>query len=244
MPQPLRKVLPNCKTYWLDADCLHESRPALAALVASAIGRWALVEQRMAWLLARILGSDAKPALEMFLAIANTVAQADAIKAAARSVLQGDDLLAFEAVMSTLSSQAKNRHRLVHWLWGYTSELEDALILADPVGVIRTVTEQERYDKDPHKWFAETGHDEQALEQMLSGADNTVFVYRRDDLTNTVRDFNEVSDIIFLFGQMISATDQQTRAVLHQQLFKKRLFCEAECRLHAAQKSGSEGPES
>lgn len=235
MPQPLLKVLPGCKTYELDSESVYKHRPDLAVLVSGAIGRWALVEQRIGWLLVRILGADAKPALEMFLAITQ-VAQIDALKAAARSVLQGETLEFFEAVMKVISSQAKNRNKLVHWLWGYTPELEDALLIANPVEVLRNTIEQERYNSDPHKWFAETGHSEQQLEQIL-GFDNAIYVYRKTDLDHLIRDFDEVSEIAFLFGRMIAATDNQVRDVLHQQLSKKRLFGEALSRLRADQKN-------
>lgn len=241
MPQPLNKVRPNCKAYELNADVLYEHRPHLAALVASAVARWAFVEQRMGWLLMRILGSDAKPSLEMFLAI-TSAAQMDALKAAARSVLQDDALEHFEAVMKVVSSQARKRNKLVHWLWGYTPELEDALLLADPVEVLRAQTEKERYNKNPHKWFAETGYNEQQLEQAL-GFDDAVLVYRKADLKRLMRDFNEASDIVFVFGRMLTATDQQACDALRQKLSKQRLFDEALRQLRAHRKNSPKAPQ-
>jgi hypothetical protein len=65
MPQPINRIVPNPHCY-LDNNILAD-KPDLAILVTRIFATWAGIEQRLNFILVRVLGADAAPALRWFL---------------------------------------------------------------------------------------------------------------------------------------------------------------------------------
>ena len=69
--------------------------------------------------------SDA--AVALFLAIKTSKPQRDALSAVARLLLRGDDLDAFEALLSVYEGLEKQRNALAHGLFGVSDAIPDTL---------------------------------------------------------------------------------------------------------------------
>lgn len=130
MPNPLSKVHPGATPRFSPALVLE--RQELSAQVACAIATWSITEAQLGRLLVTIMGAQARPALAMFGALQSNAAKIATVTAAANTLLTGDDLEAFQAIMPLTKSAADQRHKFAHHLWGVCDELPNALLLVDP----------------------------------------------------------------------------------------------------------------
>jgi hypothetical protein len=231
MPQPLSRVLPKCTNIQFDADALQKY-PQLATQIAVSIARWSTIEHRVGWLLIKMLGADAKPAYAMFSEIVSSALQVNVLKAAAKAALPEDDFRTFSIVTKVIVSQAKQRNKFAHGLWGISSQIEDGLLLTDSEHIFKTEIELAQYKKNPSEWFKATGFDEAALERLLLFDHSQIFVYRDSDFKCVIRDFTEASQIVFWFGLTIDPDEKSQRDDILQSLSKLRLFREASDQLH------------
>lgn len=110
-----------------------QQRPKLAVLVAEYITQWANLESMMAMSLAFILDSDKKAALAMYGTFDSRASQIRLLLAAAESKLELLHFRVLEAIHSVyIKPVMKERDRFAHWIWGYSPELTDALLLMEP----------------------------------------------------------------------------------------------------------------
>ena len=99
MPQPIAKIVRNSHVY-LTNDALAD-KPDLAILVTKIFATWARIEQEFNFLLVRVLGADAAPAIAMFQTLTAQHLQLGALEAAARAALSTEDFQIFIAALST-----------------------------------------------------------------------------------------------------------------------------------------------
>ncbi|MCR6644896.1 MAG: hypothetical protein NVV62_10485 [Terricaulis sp.] len=136
-PQPLSKVKRGASVIITPgAMLLH---PWLAALASEAIGTWSTVDAELAKLLGAMLGTAWRPANAMFAELSSSTAQIAAIKGVAREQFKRRprEAAVFEAIMLEVAAGWKRRNPLAHHLWGYSEDLDDALLLIDPRDDVR-----------------------------------------------------------------------------------------------------------
>jgi hypothetical protein len=130
MPEPLSKVPPVAVN--LAATGYVTSNPELAALALEAIASWANVELYQLMLFVDLLGGDHSIATDIYLALETDGPKRAAIRAAANASLSPDRLELLQAIFSLTDTATRQRNKLAHWVWGYSPDLPDAFILADP----------------------------------------------------------------------------------------------------------------
>ena len=136
MPQPLLRG----QRYEFEPRSL-EKRPALAAHIGSIAASWTYVEQLSGFLLANLIGGNASAAIEMYLALTSTVAQREALKAAAKARLSAALYEEFLICMNNTRRFASDRHTIVHGWWGICLDNEHVLVLRDPRLAIRFIAQ-------------------------------------------------------------------------------------------------------
>lgn len=109
-------------------------RPHQAMKVARCISEFSNLETMLPVTLAFMLSADAETTFSMWSSLENRSAQLRLIDAAAESQLE-DDYHDCWIVLSTKYIRAvmKERDKLAHWVWGYTDELPDTLLLTEPI---------------------------------------------------------------------------------------------------------------
>jgi hypothetical protein len=130
MPQPLSIVSPNA-TARLSPHALLQ-KPELAALVCSAIAMSSEIDHSIGLLLVRIIGADAAPTIAMYDAIQADRVKMQLLNAAAKAALTSEQHRVYDAVIKVSVAAQKERNRLAHWIWAYSPEVPDALLLANP----------------------------------------------------------------------------------------------------------------
>jgi hypothetical protein len=131
--QPLSRVRPPPQFLGFGNDDTMSLRPKIAVKVAECIAKWADAESMLGMLLALLLEADAKAVLAMYSALENRSAQMRMLNAAAQSKLPVEHFDVFAALLLVYVRPAmRERDKLAHWCWGYSTELSDALLLMEP----------------------------------------------------------------------------------------------------------------
>jgi hypothetical protein len=232
MPQPLSRVR---------SDATARQRPSVldhlpakyAQLVAGIFSNWSLIEY---------LGADAEPALAMFATLEAQHLQWRAIEAAANAALEANEFDLFKATMSVARSVQTPRNQLAHWVWAYSPELPDALLLAEP---------KSAKDRDREFTLAlESGETDPAKIAALNTFDPAhIQVYREADLQRARDNLEQAVEVTFLTVVYLDGLFKgrikplpwtprsPTRDQLFQQLYGLRLFREAWDRIQMEQKN-------
>ncbi|MFC6657143.1 hypothetical protein ACFQEX_17550 [Roseibium salinum] len=131
-PQPLSSIAPNAE-FTLTTAALVD-RPELSNLVTQIFSLWTVIEHDFQILFARIIGPDNVAAHAVYSALNNQGIQRQALNAAAKARFgeTSEQFEVFSAVLAMCTRAGKIRHTLAHWRWGVSSDLPDALLLADP----------------------------------------------------------------------------------------------------------------
>jgi hypothetical protein len=116
--------------YTFDTHNVAGRRPSTLWRVARCISLWAATEALYGQILAFSLKGDPQIAMDMYLAITAN-AQYAALTAATRALPPKYREL-FEAIWSLRKPLADERHKLAHWLLGYSSDLRSGLLLMNP----------------------------------------------------------------------------------------------------------------
>jgi hypothetical protein len=148
MPQPLSRVAPSAlvsmgnigPTY---SDPLVE-RPELAILAVQVIASWSNVEAFMMRLFVSLMGGSTELAATVYLSLEIQSAKSAAINAAADAKLSEPERALLRAILALVKSHQKSRDKIAHWIWGFTQELPDALLLANPKDLIDIPPDKDR----------------------------------------------------------------------------------------------------
>jgi hypothetical protein len=243
MPQPLSRVKSGVTVRQRPA-ILDHLPPKYAQLVAGIFSNWSLVEHRLNLLLVRILGADAEPALAMFATLEAQHLQFRAIEAAAKAALEEKEYDVFKATMSVARSVQTPRNQLAHWVWAYSADLPDALLLAEP---------QSAKERDREFTLAlESGETDSEKIAALNTFDPAqVQVYRQGDLQRARDNPEQAVQITFLTVVYLDGTFKgrfkplpwahgPTRDQLFHQLYGLRLFEEAWDRIQTDRKKSEQ----
>lgn len=232
MPQFLSRVKPNVE-FIADANVLDD-KPELCKLVANIFANSGITEWRLSYLLVRILGADADPAIAMFSTLTAQHLQFGALEAAAKVALTSEEYRVFQATMRVNNSVQTPRHHLAHWIWGRCKELPDALLLAEPKA------QKERDRALTLALEKSNSHGLDFLEFLaLNRYDpNTVQVYRKGDLERASADLTDCAQVAFLtviyldglfrgrrkVREAIPGSNAKLRPRIFDQLYAIRLF--------------------
>jgi len=130
MPQPLYKVSPRAAFYISHTP--SRDRLKCALLIADVISAGSYLEVWLGAVLARILGTSAETGIAMYMSISNAAAQRAVITAAATSLLKGEDLDLFMAMLQVASKARGKRNTIAHAIWACSPDLPDSLLLIPP----------------------------------------------------------------------------------------------------------------
>lgn len=196
MPHPLaslgREVGYHLGNSW-DSPSRH--RPELSLMAMSVVAEWSLLENFVNTLFVSMLGSDAPGGAAIFATIRNQAGQRDAINAVAETHIANRDLRdAILAALDVYKGASKTRNRLVHWIWGHSPELPDAVLLANPV--TRTALSANRQ---------RAVHDRNVDEIMRGDADLAgIFIYERQDFEAASQSIQRAITLVALARMTVS----------------------------------------
>ena len=118
--------------YSFDPRDVGLKRPYVQARIARVIAIWAGIESLTVNVLLNALGGDIRIASEMFLSVTSGAASRAALKTAIRLGLPPDRAAIFNAIWTISGELVDDRHKLAHWIVGYSKDIPNALLLLDP----------------------------------------------------------------------------------------------------------------
>lgn len=118
--QPFLPTFANLD-YAVGARTLND-RPEFCAAIGKCIALWSYADNEMGNLFGILLGSQSDAALEVFLCLRRTHNQIEALQLAAKIKLTGDELQAFNAIVSEYKSLESERNSLAHGCFGVCSD--------------------------------------------------------------------------------------------------------------------------
>ncbi len=104
----------------------------MAVWIACTIGAWSHTEAKLRNALTGMLSADAVPVAAMYARIDSAAARSAALDGAASAALDEQDQRLFRATFVVLRRLNRARDEFSHWIWGYSDDLPDALMLLDP----------------------------------------------------------------------------------------------------------------
>jgi hypothetical protein len=130
--QPLSRVKPDAVTEWGNPNTMS-FRPELAAKVAACITHWSEIETHLGAFLGLLLHANQKAAVAIYSGLDNRAAQLRAIESAAEATLKVDHFDVISVLLTVVVRPVmRDRDKLAHWAWGYSPDLQDALLIAEP----------------------------------------------------------------------------------------------------------------
>lgn len=149
------------------------ARPHLAYLIPQIIAGWVQVEISLAETFGTYASLGPDVALSVYNAVDNFRAKQAMLDAAAKTVLNEEDLDLYSATMRFVKRRYVTRNEMAHWLWGYADDFPEALFIIDPVAAskVRMFYAGIRSLKDLPR-----------IEPYRQEADSKTFIYRKRDL--------------------------------------------------------------
>lgn len=135
MPQPLSRVTRTTQISLGSPDHL-DKQPELALCAMKIIASASSIESNFAMMFVSLMGAEPRPAVAVYNSLRAESAKREALRAAAAAVLSEKNVALFEAILAYAKSAMKLRHKLAHWLWGFSPDVKDALLICDPVEMI------------------------------------------------------------------------------------------------------------
>lgn len=181
MPQPLNRVKKLSSMGWgPGAFAVH---PKLAAYVLQCIARWTQTEVSLGNLLAVLLKLEPDSAfavVQMYLRLTNAEARRAVLNAAAEATLSTNECGLFEQTMKAIAPVRARRNDFAHGMWGYSSDLKDALLWVggDDYLAYQTVMAGTRRKGDSILGSVAHAHDKHQ---------SSIMVYRLPDLRSDVK---------------------------------------------------------
>ena len=117
-------------TYSVGANVLS-NRPDLAEAIGQCVALWGSADNEMGIMFGNLLGTDSEATLEVFLVLRRSGNQLDALGAAAKHKLAGDEEKIFQVLKRLYSSLEKERNALAHGVFGVCDEQRDVLFWID-----------------------------------------------------------------------------------------------------------------
>ncbi|MGR9204171.1 hypothetical protein ACU8OG_09550 [Rhizobium leguminosarum] len=129
MPKPLAEFEANYSFGSLPGDII-EKRPEACLQAAGVLAAWATLDSNFLGLFVSLFDEPA-PAAAVYTGLSSH-AQQKALKAAAKMKMSTEELSVLRAIQKSQDELSSTRNKLAHWPWGYSGQLDDALLLVDP----------------------------------------------------------------------------------------------------------------
>lgn len=162
-------------------------------LAARIVANAAALDAYLSGLLVSFMGSKAKPTFAMFEAIHQT-AKTQALRAAAKTMLTQDDHDMFLALLALAKSADKHRNRFAHWLWAYSEDIDDGLLLIDPAANFEVLVSANANLEEGRRIVTNS---------LVELDRKRVLVYSLADLSAVVTDYTTLRDWFIAFNQHI-----------------------------------------
>lgn len=177
-------------------------RPELSAAIGRCIAIWSQADNEMGNLFGILLGTDSAAALEVFLTLRRSASQRDALDAAAKFKLVGQELAFFKTLARLYGSLEKERNALAHGCFGVATNDDFVLLWIDICHHVHFQTEA--LTSAASGVFPPDAH--QRLKQHM-------FVYRKDDLSVLQGNMEEFWRAALHFNSYLrfSARDPKTK---------------------------------
>jgi hypothetical protein len=94
--------------------------------------RWTFAEYEIGKTLAAILREDSRPIIEQLIQCNNSLGQRKILLEHATNKLSAEHLEVIEVLLAMFMQDFKDRNKLVHWMSGYSPQIEDGILLVDP----------------------------------------------------------------------------------------------------------------
>jgi hypothetical protein len=180
MPQPLSKIRSDANIVMCNAgDRPTSHNPGLAGAAMEAIISWSNVEMFFLNMYVALMGGASEILVDAYLAHETQNAKLAHLNAVANSKLSQNNRRLFRAILALSRSAQKGRDKLAHWIWGYSPQLPDAFLLADP----RTMARQSSPNIND-------------IEETIRSLRSSVFVYTRQDFADII----QINDRLCGFG--------------------------------------------
>jgi hypothetical protein len=195
MPNPIDRIVKNPHVY-LDPNVLDD-KPEMAVLVCKIFAVWANIEREQSFLLVRVLGAEAAPAIAMYQALRTQQLQNVALQAAASKALSPEDYQVFLAVVSVLDSTRTPRNQLAHWTWAGCKQRPDLLALANPQMLRDRDFRVAKFYKEPKPLSLATMVEDISQWWVIHQFDDSeILAYTKAELERALRDLEEANECI------------------------------------------------
>ena len=222
MPQPLShygKPGSHRPLLFTSARVSIRERPEHALLAMTIVAKAAELDAYLSGLMITFLGAKATPAFAMFDAIHQT-AQNAGLRAVAKTVLTKDDHDIFSALLLLAKTADKHRNRLAHWMWAYSEDIADGLLLINP--------------PDNFAFLVRTSERLEAGQRFSSGNDgpdrSKILVYTKQDLQDAVDLFDRVQSWFMVFKRNVDR-NLEKEPVLYRVMLSDTEFRQALARV-------------
>jgi hypothetical protein len=252
MSNPFSRIIRDAEIY-LNPNVL-DNKPEMALLVVKIFAVWASIEHELRFLLVRVLGTDARPAIAIYETLTAPRLQLNALDAAAKTALPPERYEIFSAVISIVEAFQTPRNHLAHWIWGGCRQRPDLLALIDPETLKENdfreaIVRERRIDSFP---LEIDGWDPDWIDPQC------VLAYSINDLTRALRDIESGLLCLGLFAAYLAAeprkdiadkfhiSEEDQRVEQDQilaRLSEERLFHGALSRIRAGQKKSPGAPD-
>lgn len=168
-----------------------KNRPEHCAAIGKCITIWGQVDNEMGNLFGILLGTESAAALEVFLSLRRFSTQREALQAASKYKLTGDDLAIFQAILAVYGALEKERNCLAHGCFGISNDDPSVLFWIEVKEHVHFQTEV--HSKVSKGEFLPTDDRHARLKENM-------YVYRLSDLENLYQQMEEIWWAAFYFN--------------------------------------------
>lgn len=129
--QPLSRVV-DTKNISLGSTSHFDKHPEIAILATKVVAAAATVDGSFARMFVHLLHAEPRAAASMYLSVQADTTREAMLAAAAEAVLSEAENELFVALRAVARSSLKLRHKVAHWVWGWSTDVPDALLMCDP----------------------------------------------------------------------------------------------------------------
>jgi len=195
MPQPLSKVHPKATVILGYAEEIFN--PEFTTSIFQVVNTWAVCEHILSHLISRFVKGDFEIVTAMFHALSSSEARRDALFAAAQKALSREDFNLIRATMRAAKPTRDQRNCFVHHIWGYSPEIPDAMVLADPTALSEHIL-------DANRSFLEIWRGKPPR-KLVDYDHSKIFVYRENDFFDAVANAKNAYEWFFKLFVVIGA---------------------------------------
>lgn len=216
-----------------DSPSYH--RPQLALAAMNVIAEWSILESFLMSLFVQMLGDNPRPAAAIFASLTSDSARRAALRALAHVALDGDQQKKdiFEAILNAIKIAGKHRNKIAHWVWGFSKDLPDAVLLMKPEDKVEQNVADLEHRAVMDKYY------ENVLANMLQKkkppehpglSDQGIYIFEKKDFSEASRLIQRAMFLTVEFRFML----MPRHPINENDKLLKRLLAEPEIRTHLA----------